>query len=68
MALEEFVQPLLALLQKRCLAHRETVTALPVNPLPSRPGMEERIRVKLGRVDDTFFAVPCRAARAPSPA
>jgi len=57
-ALEEFVQPLLALLQKRCLAHRETVTALPVNPLPSRPGMEERIRVKLGRVDDTFFAVP----------
>lgn len=57
-ALEEFVQPLLALLQKRCLARRETVTALPVNPLPSRPGMEERIRVKLGRVDDTFFAVP----------
>ena len=57
-ALEEFVQPLLALLQKRCLSHRETVTALPVNPLPSRPGMEERIRVKLGRVDDTFFAVP----------
>ena len=33
-ALEEFVQPLLALLQKRCLAHRETVTALPVNPPP----------------------------------
>lgn len=57
-AFEEFVQPLLALWQKRILPHRETVLAFPCNPLPSRPGMEERIRVKLGQVDDIFFAVP----------
>lgn len=57
-AMEEFVTPLLALWQKRALPRRENVDAFPCNPLPSRPGMEERIRVKLGCVDGKFYAVP----------
>ncbi len=57
-AMEEFVLPLLALWQKRVATDREKTTAIPCNPLPSRPGMEERLRVKLGRVDGTIVAVP----------
>ncbi|SCM71099.1 molybdopterin biosynthesis protein [Desulfovibrio sp. 86] len=57
-AMEEFVLPLLALWQKRVAPEREKATAIPCNPLPSRPGMEERLRVKLGRVDGTIIAVP----------
>ncbi len=57
-AMEEFVLPLLALWQKRVVMEREKATAIPCNPLPSRPGMEERLRVKLGRVDGTIVAVP----------
>lgn len=57
-AMEEFVLPLLALWQKRVATEREKATAIPCNPLPSRPGMEERLRVKLGRVDGTIVAVP----------
>ncbi|MCI7569711.1 MAG: molybdopterin biosynthesis protein [Desulfovibrio sp.] len=61
-AMESFVQPLLLLWQKRCpdtlAEQRERVSAVPCNPLPSRPGMEELIRVKLGQVDDVFVAVP----------
>lgn len=57
-ACEEFVVPLLALWQKRTAPRRETVEALPCNPLPSRPGMEEWVRVKLGRVNGVFRAVP----------
>ncbi len=57
-ALEEFVLPLLALWQKRPAPEREKATAIPCNALPSRPGMEERLRVKLGRVDGNIVAVP----------
>lgn len=57
-AMEEFVLPLLALWQKRVLAGRRVVQAIPCNPLPSRPGMEERVRVRLGRVDGNVVAVP----------
>lgn len=57
-AMEEFVLPLLALWQKRPAPEREKATAIPCNALPSRPGMEERLRVKLGRVDGNIIAVP----------
>lgn len=57
-AMEEFVLPLLAIWQKRFFARRAVAQALPCNPLPSRPGMEERVRVRLGRVDGTVVAVP----------
>ena len=57
-AMEEFVLPLLARWLKRDVRRRESLSVVPCNPIPSRPGMEERVRVKLGLVDDTFFAVP----------
>ena len=57
-SMEEFVLPLLALWQKRAMSERQKITAVPCNPLPSRPGMEERLRVKLGRVGETVVAVP----------
>jgi len=56
-AVEEFVLPLLALWQKRGLRHKEYLDVVPCNALPSRPGMEERIRVRLGMVGDTCYAV-----------
>ncbi len=57
-AVEEFLLPLLARRQRRPLPQRERVQAAPCYPLPSRPGMEERLRVKLGEVDETIIAVP----------
>ena len=57
-SMEEFVLPLLALWQKRAMSERQKITAVPCNPLPSRPGMEERLRVKLGCVGDMVVAVP----------
>lgn len=56
-AMEEFVLPLLARWQKHGVKRRETVTVTPCNPIPSRPGMEERVRVKLGVVDGACYAV-----------
>ena len=56
-AVEEFVLPLLAAWQKKHLKRREMLDVVPCNPLPSRPGMEERIRVRLGMVGDTCYAV-----------
>ena len=56
-AMEEFTVPLLARWQKRSVKHRETVSVIPCNPVPSRPGMEERVRVKLGMVDGACYAV-----------
>lgn len=58
MAMEEFILPLIALWQGREAPRRETAPVLPLNPLPSRPGMEERVRVKLGEVDGKIWAVP----------
>lgn len=58
LAMTEFVLPLLAYWQGRKLPKPETLSAYPVNPLPSRPGMEEKIRVKLGIVDGKAWAVP----------
>ncbi len=56
-AVEEFVLPLLAQWQKKALKPREVLDVIPCNPLPSRPGMEERVRVRLGMVGDTCYAV-----------
>ena len=57
-AFEEFGQTLLALWQKRSQTERIKSMAVPFQPLPSKPGMEERIRVRLGQVDETLYAVP----------
>lgn len=57
-AMEEFVIPLLTLWQKTIHIKREYILASPCNDLPSRPGMEERIRVKLGIVEDNAIIIP----------
>jgi putative molybdopterin biosynthesis protein len=54
---EEFGQGLLARWQSREKAEKPQVVALPFQALPSRPGMEEILRVKLGRIDDSLIAV-----------
>ncbi|MBD5553717.1 MAG: molybdopterin biosynthesis protein [Desulfovibrio sp.] len=58
LAMNEFVLPLLAHWQKRAIPQPGIIQAAPVNPLPSRPGMEEKLRVKLGVVDGAAWAVP----------
>lgn len=58
MVFEEFAQPLLAFWQKMPAPCRRRVEVEPVNPLPSRAGMEERVRVRLGIVDGQCFAAP----------
>ncbi len=55
---EEFAQPLLAKWQGRQMSKKPKAMAQPFQALPSRAGMEECIRVKLGLVDDNFVAVP----------
>ncbi len=55
---EQLVAPLLARLLGTTARARPTVRVTPVAPLPSRPGYEEFIRVKLGRVGDRVVAVP----------
>ena len=58
LSFEQFGQPLLALWQKRSMPERPVDSVFAYQSLPSRPGMEEFVRVKLGRVDDTLVAVP----------
>lgn len=55
---EEFGQPLLTLWQNRRMPSRPRALAHPCQALPSRPGMEECVRVKLGQVDGRLIAVP----------
>lgn len=55
---EELAEPLMSQWQGRAIPDKNQVEALAFQALPSRPGMEEFIRVKLGRVDDSFIAVP----------
>lgn len=58
LSFETFVQPLLAQWQGRPLPEKPTAVAVPFQPLPSRPGMEEFVRVRLGDVDGRLIAVP----------
>ncbi len=58
LSLEKFVVPLLAAWQKRLPPQAETVEVHPCNPMPSKPGMEEHVRVKLGSVNGKTFAIP----------
>lgn len=57
-AMDEFILPLLAHWQRRLPPEAIEMEAHPVNALPSRPGMEERLRVRLGVVDGKAWAVP----------
>lgn len=56
-AFEEFGQKLLTRWQNFELS-KPQAQAIPFQPLPSRPGLEEVLRVKLGRVSGNLIAVP----------
>ncbi len=55
---EQFATPLLAAMLGTPLFGRPGIEALPVAALPSKPGLEEFIRVKLGQVGERVMAVP----------
>jgi len=57
-AFREFVRPLLYRLQGVEEPKPETVSAVIGRKLPSRPGLEEHVRVILGKVGDRVVAVP----------
>ena len=59
-AFEAFVLPLLAAMLGVAPAARPTIAATPVAALPSKLGLEEFIRVKLGRVGQSVVAVPLK--------
>ena len=54
----EFVRPLLFQLQGMNAPEQETVEAVLGRKLPSRPGLEEHVRVILGEVDNRAIAIP----------
>ncbi len=55
---EQFAAPLLAAMQGVIDPLRPTVTATPSQALPSKLGLEEFLRVKLGVIGDKTVAVP----------
>ncbi len=57
-AFEQFVQPLLCHLQGRPDVARETVSVTPTRKIASPLGIEEFLRVKLGRVGERVVATP----------
>ncbi|MEW5734304.1 MAG: molybdopterin biosynthesis protein, partial [Thermodesulfobacteriota bacterium] len=57
-AFSEFVEPILCRMLGVRPEPRPSVSAVPTRKVPSRIGMEELVRVKLGRVGDTLVATP----------
>lgn len=57
-AFEQLIRPLLLQLVNQPEPETPTVQARPTRKLPSRLGVEEFIRVKLGQVGDTLVATP----------
>ncbi len=55
---DQFVGPLLAHMQHQPEPRRPVVTARPTRKVASRLGMEEFVRVRLGRVGDCLVAAP----------
>jgi putative molybdopterin biosynthesis protein len=55
---EQFIAPLIAAMLNKSIPEEPTVNVLPTKKLASRLGMEEFLRVKLGRVDDRIVATP----------
>lgn len=58
MAFEQFVQPLISRMLGIREPARDTIPVRPPKKIPSRLGIEEFIRVKLGKVGDTIVATP----------
>ena len=57
-AFEQLVQPLLASMQHLSPPVRRTLEVFPTRKIPSRLGVEEFVRVKLGRVAEKVVATP----------
>ena len=57
-AFEQFVQPLILSLLGRPDTARAEMTVIPTRKIPSKLGVEEFLRVKLGRVGDRVVATP----------
>jgi len=57
-AFEQFVAPMLAGMLGIDAPERETIRVHPARKIPSRLGMEEFVRVKLGRVGERVIATP----------
>ncbi|VBB46989.1 Molybdenum cofactor synthesis domain protein [uncultured Desulfatiglans sp.] len=58
LSFEHFVKPLLYRLQGRRLPTEQTVVVTPVRDIPSKPGVEEFLRVNIGQVGGRYVAVP----------
>jgi putative molybdopterin biosynthesis protein len=58
MAFEQLIQPLIHRMLKQPEPEKSSVEALPTRKLPSRLGVEEFIRVKLGKVGPRMVATP----------
>ena len=57
-AFEQLVQPLLAAMQGLTAPRRQCLEVFPTRKIPSKLGLEEFVRVKLGRVADKVVATP----------
>ncbi len=57
-AFREFVRPLLLRMQGITTPEPEKIAALAGRKLPSRPGLEEHVRVILGKVGEHVVAIP----------
>ena len=57
-AFEQFVRPLIFKLLSQSETERSVVQVEPVRKIPSKLGVEEFLRVKLGQVDDRIVAIP----------
>jgi putative molybdopterin biosynthesis protein len=57
-AFEQFVQPLLYAMQGHREPERSALAVMPTRKIPSKQGVEEFVRVKLGRVGDKVVAAP----------
>jgi putative molybdopterin biosynthesis protein len=58
LSFERFAAPLIAAMAGRRLKPRPRITVYPAQNLPSKPGLEEFIRVTLGRVGQKVIATP----------
>ena len=57
-AFEELGQPLLTQWQHKVMPQPQVIHAEPFQGIPSRPGMEEFVRVKVGKVAEKYIAIP----------
>ncbi len=57
-AFEQFVRPLICMMLRQPVEERPVVKVEPVRKIPSKLGVEEFLRVKLGKVGDRIVATP----------